>query len=466
MQNAKLVQLLRTLQKKEIIRCRRFLRSPLHNRRTELVQLYEYLLQQLKKKRPQLSKASIFASVYPEEVYVNTKLHLLCSDLLQLIERFLIINQYLQEDTEGQLRLLQWYRQRGLEQHFKQLYRKLEQQLDEQPFRDIEYLQLRKRIIWESYQWDVVSKPSGELPLDRMTQLTDIIYLSEKLRQLFLIKSQQAIYEKDYALQEQSSLFERVQQYDLANYPTLEIYLQINQLLDGAFDRPGFLAFIDRLIASAPYFKELEIRELYFITINWCIKQVNSGNVEYFQEMRDLYDTGFSSGFLLENGKISRFAYYNVVAAALHSKDLEWGETFIRNFKDKLEEPYRESAYNHNLARFEYERGNYDDAQHLLQKANYRDVLFNLSAKTLLLKIYYETEEFDLLDAHLDAMKNFIRRKKVIGYHQNNYFNLIRLTQKLMQVNWFDKVAVEQLKHEITVTEVLTERAWVLQQLK
>lgn len=465
MQNSKLIQLMRVLQKKEIIRLRKFLRSPLYNRREELSQLFEHLLHLLKKKRIRLEKQAIFSHIYPDTSYSDAQLHLLFSGLLQLLERFIMIDQYLHEQAEGQIRLLQWYRQRGLEQHFKQVYQKLEQQLDQQEFRDIEYLEFRNRIIWEAYQWDVVSKPSGELPLEQMTQLTDIVYFSQKLRQLSLMKSQQAIYKQDYNIQHQAFIFDSLKHYKLSDYPALEIYVLVNQLLDGVFDRQGFLSFINKLITSAAYFKELEIRELYFIAINWCIKQVNNGTYDYFEEMLYLYKTGFSKGFLLENGKISRFAYYNVVAAALYSKDFEWGESFIHTFKDKLEEPYRESAYNHNLALFEYKQGHYDHAQRLLQNANYQDVLFNLSAKTLLLKIYYETAEFDLLEAHLDAMKNFIRRKKVIGYHQNNYFNLIKFTQKLIRVNWFDKTAVEQLRQEINDVEILTERPWVLEQL-
>ena len=101
----------------------------------------------------------------------------------------------------------------------------------------------------------------------------------------------------------------------------------------------------------------------------------------------------------------------------------------------------------------------------MLQKANYRDLLLNLAAKTLLLKIYYELDEFDLLNAHLDAMKNFIRRKAVIGYHRTNYLNIIRFTRRLTNSNLYDRERRKSLKEQIQAEDVLTEKEWLLEQL-
>lgn len=112
-----------------------------------------------------------------------------------------------------------------------------------------------------------------------------------------------------------------------------------------------------------------------------------------------------------------------------------------------------------------YAKKDFDEALPLLQKANYKDPLLNLSAKVLLLKIYDELDELDLLQAHLDAMQNYILRKKVIGYHKKNYLNIIRYTKKLIGLNYFDKVAIEKLQLKVQQEEILTEKKWLLQQL-
>lgn len=101
----------------------------------------------------------------------------------------------------------------------------------------------------------------------------------------------------------------------------------------------------------------------------------------------------------------------------------------------------------------------------LLQKANYRDPLLNLAAKTLLLKTYFVLNEFDLLQSHLDAMRNYIHRKKVIGYHRNNYLNIIRFTERMLHLEPSNRQVLGELRIEIEKEAVLTEKEWLLEQV-
>ena len=137
-----------------------------------------------------------------------------------------------------------------------------------------------------------------------------------------------------------------------------------------------------------------------------------------------------------------------------------FGSTPIR-----LEKRYRESAFSYNLARLEYESGRHGFVLELLQKANYRDPLLNLAAKTLLLKTYFDLREYDLLQSHLDAMRNYIHRKRVIGYHRTNYLNIIRFAEKLTRLNMRDKTSLEGYRNAVEQEEVLTEKTFFLKAL-
>lgn len=96
---------------------------------------------------------------------------------------------------------------------------------------------------------------------------------------------------------------------------------------------------------------------------------------------------------------------------------LEWVRGFINEYRNRLEKKYLESSFSFNLARLEYASKHFDFVLELLQQANYRDPLLNLAAKTLLLKTYYDIGAYDTLQSHLDAMRNYIHRKRVLGYH-------------------------------------------------
>jgi tetratricopeptide (TPR) repeat protein len=150
------------------------------------------------------------------------------------------------------------------------------------------------------------------------------------------------------------------------------------------------------------------------------------------------------------------------VAAGLQAGEPDWVNEFIHHYKNALERPYRESSFSFNLARLEYARRRYDAVLELLQKANYHDPLLNLAAKTLLLKTWYELGEYDLLQSHLDAMRNYIRRKRVIGYHKTNYLNIVKYTEKLLKINLLNPKETAELKAGIHNEEILTEREWLL----
>ena len=61
-------------------------------------------------------------------------------------------------------------------------------------------------------------------------------------------------------------------------------------------------------------------------------------------------------------------------------------------------------------------------------------------------------------------MRTFIRRNKIIGYHQENYLNLIQFTKKLMESNPYDKKEITTIKKEIEATKAIAEKDWLLGQ--
>jgi tetratricopeptide (TPR) repeat protein len=220
------------------------------------------------------------------------------------------------------------------------------------------------------------------------------------------------------------------------------------------------------LLEQDQIFDAEEIRDLHLFAINYCIRRVNKGQTTFFHDIMDFYKDGLAKGYLLENGVLSRFTYHNIVAAALQTSEFEWVEDFIGRYKNALERSYRDSSYSFNRARLEFKRKRYGEALALLQHSNYYDPLLSLAARTMSLKIYYELQEFNLLEAHLEALKNYIRRKTVLGYHRAHYLNLAKYTEKMISINHRDKQEVETLRQKILAEPNLTEREWLLEQLK
>ncbi|MBK8041918.1 MAG: hypothetical protein IPK21_04210 [Haliscomenobacter sp.] len=97
---------------------------------------------------------------------------------------------------------------------------------------------------------------------------------------------------------------------------------------------------------------------------------------------------------------------------------------------------------------------------------DYDDILFNLIAKSMLIKIYYEEGEFSALDSLLESLRTYISRKKTIAYQKNIYNNLIRFTKRLVRLNPYDREQKDKLRKEIEAANPLLERKWLLEQLE
>lgn len=457
MQNSQLNQIIQSFSSIELREVRKFLASPFFNTRTDLAQLFDFLA-----KNKDASKEAAWQHLFPTSAFDDQRLRLLMSYLHRLMEQYVSIKELTADDLQNRLNLAIGYRKRGMLAAFERAGSVLEKTMAEQPLRDAKYYLGHYQLRWEQYHTATYDNPSAKLPLGEMSGEIDVFYLSTRLRLICLAAAQKGVYQAENQSVMEMEVLAMAQHERFRSVPAVAIYLHCYWMLKQPEEESHFQSFKKLLLESSPQFGNEEMRGIYLLAINYCIRRLNDGQKSYFREVLDLYKSGLATGHLLENGVLSRFTYHNIVAAGLQSGDLDWVNFFIHEYKNALERSYRESSFSFSLARLEYTRRRFDAVLELLQKANYRDPLLNLAAKTLLLKTWYELGEHDLLQSHLDAMRNYIHRKRVIGYHRSNYLNIVRFTDKLLKINWLDKKAVDALRSEMEKEEVLTEREWLV----
>ncbi|GAB4488842.1 MAG: hypothetical protein OHK0019_05730 [Saprospiraceae bacterium] len=62
----------------------------------------------------------------------------------------------------------------------------------------------------------------------------------------------------------------------------------------------------------------------------------------------------------------------------------------------------------------------------------------------------------------LDSFKVFLRRQKNLGYHRENYLNLVKFTKKLSKTVYASRSKRAALAKSICQTESVAEREWLL----
>ncbi|MBR9921514.1 MAG: hypothetical protein GYB31_11805 [Bacteroidetes bacterium] len=464
MQNTKVVQLLNTLSRKEIRRMEDFLSSPYFNKRDEVSRLFRVLIEELQFFREVSDKEAVFAKVAgKKKTYDDQQLRLWMSYLSKAIGQFLLIEAFAERQISRKTDLLAIYRERNLPRLQESQLRELEKLQEKIEHRHAGYFQNDFRIQQEKYRFLISSRRMSDLNLHKTSKDLDIYYISQKLRQACLALAHQAVYKTEYQYGLLPEIMQYVESENLLEIPAIGVYYHGYKALSATESDAPFGEFKAAILHMGRFFPADELGDLYILAINFCIRRYNAGDPKYLKDEFDLYQDGLEHGLFYKNNNLSRFTYRNIVTLGLVLNEFEWVEGFIHEYRPKLSRPFRESMYSFSLARLEYSRKNYDAALQLLQKSDYKDLLLNLAAKTVMLKIFYELEEFDLLNSHLEAMRMFIRRKNIMGYHKTNYSKLINFMRKLVDLPDYDKEARNALKNEIQNTAAVAEKAWLLE---
>lgn len=407
-------------------------------------------------------KAEIFEKIFLGQTYDDRQLRYTFTFLREKIEWFLAYRQWDGEPAQAGLSLLASYRERGLEKHFRHAAQTTASQASAMPL-GLEKLHTSYRLELEKYTFSETQKRSRDSALQDLHNAFDLYAISGKLRLACLMSTHQAVVKVAYDFSFLSLIINWLEGNPLLNSPEIGLYYHCYRALTEN-DEVEFRAFRSVVEQHGDQFDAAELKDILLLGINFCIRQLNVGAQQFVQEAFDLYRLGLERGSLLERGILSRFTYKNVVALGLGLQQFDWVEQFIHAQKKLLEPRHQESSFCFNFAKLHFTKKNYAEAMPLLAQVGDDDFLLMLDAKVLLLKMYFETAQWDALDSLLTSFKAFLRRKTNIGYHKEHYLSLLFFTKKILLLNPHERSAASALGNEIESANVL-EKEWLLGRL-
>lgn len=465
MEKSRLLRLLRTLSKEELRGLKKFVRNPFFNQRSEVPALLDVLEKSLKTDRAVPGKEQTYRQIFGKAVYNDHRVRLAMSFLYQLTGQFLAVQDFLNDKAQYQRRLASIFRKRGLPEQFARTCEEAVAAQERQPLRDAHFYEESYQLLLEKHRFAVESQAFENLDFQELSDRLDYAFLARKLWQSCFMLAHQSVSNASYRFGLLETVLAHMEQTRALGIPAISIYYHCYRALTNPVEKSHFQQFKTHLMRHGALFSAEELRDLYILAINFCIRQYNAGNQDYLAEQFELYREGFAQKYFLTDGSLSRYTYQNAATIGLVLHELEWVEQFVHEYRPALKEEHRESLFSFNLARLEYQRRDLGKALQLLQKAEYKDLMLSLAAKTLQMKIFYELQEFDLLESHLQAIRAFIRRKKVMGYHRENYLNTVNFTQKLLETNLYDKEERAVLRREIEETKAVAEKEWLLKMM-
>lgn len=466
MNGSRLLEIFQHLDKKELRGLGKFVRSPFHNQRKDVIALYDYLLNYLKtKQKLSVEKAIVFPFLFPNEPYSEKKIRYTISFLNQCVKDFLAYQEFTADKNNQQLSLIKALRKKGTDRLFEVEIKELEKQLERQEIRNQQYHFQNFLVQEEKYFFNLQNTRGTMIGFQESVADLDKFFIANRLKQITHALTHKRLGHAEFKPPFFDFLMTYLAEKDYSDSPSIEIYLCCIKILTKENSLTHFRYLRQLIDKQGHWLPKRELLDIYIFALNFCIKKLNANEVLFNREAFELYKQGLKQKVLFENNLLSRFNYKNIVAFGLILEEFTWVKQFIEDYKPYLEKKYRESTYCFNLAMFFYKKQDYSEAMTLLQQVSSNDTLNNLSSRRMLARIYYDRQEFDALYSLLDSFQNYIYRKREISYHKQFYLNFIKFTRKLLQKEAYSNEQVRALREEIEGTKNVAEKVWLLEKL-
>jgi hypothetical protein len=431
MYSGKLFLWLDSLSRAERTRFREMANSPYFNKNEDVVRFLDIIE---KDKERELGKEQVFSMVFPGQKFDPRKITDQVYYLTRLAEEFLALRKFRNDDVLKKINLLGESLDRKIDRMTVSISKEIEEDLHNTVYRD--YTLYYKEYLFQSERdrYFIGSElTKRDESLQKKTDSLDLFYISTKLRDCCEMLNRSQILKSTYQVHFLEPIKEYVETHlsDFTDYPAIGIYYHILLMLKYPENNIHFIKLIGLLGSSHKIFPNEELRDMYTYAQNYAIRKVNAGENEYYRSLFDINRILLDTGLIYTGKYVTQRDYKNIVSIALRLGEYEWTMNFIDNYKNHLPKEFRQNAYIYNLANYYYETKEHRKAIRLLRDVEFTDLYYNLDAKTMLLKIYFEEGEDESFLALCNAFKIYLTRNKLINDQTFAiYNNLLKFTKK------------------------------------
>jgi len=453
MKKNKVVALLTALSSKELKLFEKFVRNPHNNKKEAVIRLYEFIAKNhAAYNTSKFTKAQCFLYVFPElkaqfdklngktDELITQKLKNPLSDLKKLIEEFIVQQELVMEKNDKTLLLVKGLFKRQLHDKAFQLVGKELKRLENitgKSFYD-HFYQFQLRELKEEACLDVVNSDK-EFFLKMINDL-DLFYIHAKLKLGYEAKSRQALLGQENNILFYNELTSSVIEDKISNVtPTIELYAKVSKL-----DVENSLTYY--FITKQFFFDKFDLlhkkdqKDILIYLFNFYAKlwqEEKKEEEEKFKELFNLYEFGLNYDLFLSNGYLSDDHFKNIIIISSSLYKFEWARKFIETKSYLLYPDIRESNVILAKAQIEGACKNNDKVILLLQNVEFTNAYDNITARSLLLRTYYELGEWHTLEYFIESYAKYLKRSNAISENVRlSIMNMIKFTKVLMQVQY------------------------------
>ncbi|MBK9461320.1 MAG: hypothetical protein IPN94_18285 [Sphingobacteriales bacterium] len=503
MHDSKLLKLLETIltdattfgltRRQQQNRLRRFIASPyfVYDKDKNVLPLFDYLVQYLPKfSHPNLARQKVAQHLFPERAFddkVYQDLRRTMADLNYLLDKYIVSTSIEQDKQESILPLLDFYTRHDVDSQttHAQLIQMARHANEQSPQNANFYYNAFKLSSQEGAFMSL--QPANEeqnLPqIQKTTYNLDIFFILSKLDQYCHYLTFQKIRSVDNSLPIDPNILQFIRESKYMELPIVKIYYNAFMLLYDPNEANYFMELKQLLQKESHLLDKMDLHNLHTRCENYCTLNILSGNNNYRRQLFELYQEQLESGIIYIDGCLDIRKFKNIVTLGVWLRDFDFTATFIEQNKDRILSQYQQEVYHYCLAYLYFGTQDYDRVNEHLNLAQQQKRYYNITYRTdshkLQIKMYYECNEQNLLNAKLNTFTAFVRNNLgTTGNSQLANQNFVKIVRKLLNIIELPKLYgtknTNQQKTEQLITEIqqllqheayIAERPWIVDKL-
>lgn len=471
MQQSKLIEVLRKLPVKDFKRLYDYLDSPFFPKSEEVIRLFKYIKPYYPNfDSPKLGKQKVFPSIFPKKEFNNLAFNNILFDGLELVEQYYIHAHLSHNNTSSYRPLLDFYVSVDLPKHFESVHKFLHQYYEKITLRNYEYWYQQWVLGNYLMQGETITyQVEEQIYHHKVVEIFDICYLIHKLEYLCTNDSLKHIYNSSVSsmsLNEPIIIFLKESKI-YENVPVMKLYYHTYCMLNEDNGIEHFAILRTILPQYSNLIDKIELTNFYVYLENYCIKQYNLTKLaKYAHDLFEIYKYKVQSGIMYDiKGNISPDYFKNVIVLCDRIQEYEWATEFIKTYAEKLPENMRNDVEPYCRAILTFGQKKYSETLKLLNQAEPINIFFNLNSRRLLIRTYYEMEEYENALSALNRLRVFIHRNEILSEERKEpHRNFANFLIKLIQNDKTNKT--QKLKTDIEATPNTAERKWLLEKVE
>ena len=430
-----------------------------------LLQLFDYCCEVIRNPKPDTmySKQEAWTACFGKLKYNDARFRYLNSDLVLRLEEFVLWRGNVKDELRKEEVLLHEYGKRGSMKAWHAHFNQFNTYIKEEKVQDADYYSHA----WEMEFTHLSLMSSGKVnpeaeAITRAAGYLDRFYLIRKLQLCCEIFNVQNVFAQEHQVFLLDEILTHMKNRSYEDVPVIVIYYRILMTLRES-EREEHYHTLRRLLREhESVVSTEELRDMYKYVLNYCIKKINLGNIDWQGELFDIYKTTLDNRVLLTDGFLSHRDFKNIVTISLRLRELKWAEEFIPKYVPELQAAERENARMYNTANLLFHKNDFSGALRLLQQVDFSDIFYDLDARSIVLKTWFELDEEESFEYHATAFRTFLKRNKSVSEYQRTiYENLIFYTSRLMKAGTKQK-QIELLRAEVMDKKNIADLRWLL----